>query len=292
MKNKQHTLFENKQQVLFEQVQEFFEQLLSLKSSEKMKQYLKFCARMPNHSTFNSTLVFIQKPSCYYYATKSQWGRFNRKPRRSAKPLLILRPFAPVEFVYDLEDTDGKPLPKDFIYWWKEEKGGISKEKFKNLIKLCEELHIKTSISSTDYLREEGHRTFGIAYRKLDNNEHGIELHPRYNDPEVLQEAFGVLVHEIAHHLLGHLGEIKISKVSSKEVIIIKDARGNDRSVREVEAELTAWLLFSKYGIAKKSAAYMAGWITKQNAKSARIVEVGKTVENIYKMSEGKRWWR
>src|SRR3989338_3386779 len=127
-----------RQQLVIERIQEFFDQIFALKSSDTMRQYLEFCARMPNHSTFNSTLVFIQKPSCYYYATKSQWEkRFNRKLKPSARPLLILFPFAPVEFVYDLEDTVGKPLPKNFIYWWLEEKGGISKEKFENLIKHC-----------------------------------------------------------------------------------------------------------------------------------------------------------
>lgn len=282
-------------QPFFEEVQEFFRQLLVLKSSEKMKQYLEFCSRLPNHSTFNNTLVFIQKPSCYYYATKSQWEkRFGRKPKQLTRPLLILRPFGPVGFVYDLEDTDGKPLPKDFIYWWLEEKGGISKKRFENLIKLCEELQIKTSVASTDYLHKEGHRTFGIAYRKLDDDKRGIELHPKYNDPNELQEAFGVLVHEAAHHLLGHVGELKINiedRSGSREKIVAKDAREIDRSTKEVEAELTAWLLFSKYGIAKKSAAYLAGWITEQNAELARIVEVGKAVENLYKMSGGKRWW-
>ncbi|MEK6840012.1 MAG: hypothetical protein AABX72_03655 [Nanoarchaeota archaeon] len=106
-------------QIIAERVNEFFEQILVLKSSDMMRQYLEFCERVPNHAMFNNTLVFIQKPSCYYYATKSQWKkRFNREPKPFARPLLILFPFAPVEFVYDLEDTDGEPLPKNFIEWW------------------------------------------------------------------------------------------------------------------------------------------------------------------------------
>lgn len=291
---------ENKQQIFIEQVQEFFDQLLALKSSEKLKQYLEFCARMPNHSTFNSTLVFIQKPSCFYYATKSQWEkRFNREPKPSARPLLILFPFAPVEFVYDLADIEGEPLSeKDLTHWWEEENGGISRERMESLIKLCEELGIRFSIASTDYLREKGHMTFGIAHNKADSNERKIELHPRYKDPSFLQEAFGVLVHEVAHHLLGHCGEMRItvqfrrkSVEGFEDIIIAKDARDIDRSSGEVEAELTAYFVFSKYGVTKKSAAYLASWITEQSAKSARIAEVGKAVENIYKMSRVERWW-
>jgi len=198
-----------RQQLVIERIQEFFDQIFALKSSDTMRQYLEFCARMPNHSTFNSTLVFIQKPSCFYYATKTQWEkRFNRKPKPFARPLLILFPFAPVEFVYDLEDIDGEPLAeKDLTHWWIEEKGGISKEKFENLIKLCEELHIKTSIAPSDYLHKEGHKTFGIAYRKLDDNKRGIELHPRYNDPKELAK-------DITSFGWGYKGRVKIKSTS------------------------------------------------------------------------------
>src|SRR3989344_4307294 len=200
-----------RQQLVIERIQEFFDQIFALKSSDTMRQYLEFCARMPNHSTFNSTLVFIQKPSCFYYATKAQWEkRFNRKPKPSARPLLILFPFAPVEFVYDLEDIEGELLSeKDLTYWWLEESGGISRERMETLIRLCEELGIRFSIASTDYLREKGHMTFGVAHSEESGNERTIKLHPRYKDPAFLQEAFGVLIHEVAHHLLGHCGEMR-----------------------------------------------------------------------------------
>jgi len=282
------------------EVQDFFDQLLALKSSEKIEEYLDFCARMPNHSTFNSTLVFIQKPSCFYYATKAQWKKhFNREPKPSARPLLILFPFAPVEFVYDLEDIAGKPLAeKDLIHWWVEESGGILRERMESLIWLCEKLGIRFSIASTDYLREKGNMTFGVATHKMDSNEHTIKLHPRYKDPAFLQEAFGVLIHEVAHHLLGHCGAIhKTVRFRRKDVdgfedvVIAKDASDTDRPSGEVEAELTAYFVFSKYGVAKKSAPYLAGWITKQSAKLVRIAEVGKVVDNIYKMADGERWW-
>lgn len=294
----------SKKQIFIEQVQGFFNKLLALKSSEEMEVYLQFCARMPNHSAFNNTLVFIQKPSCFYYATKSQWkNRFQREPKPSARPLLILFPFAPVEFVYDMEDTEGKPVAeRDFTHWHEEENGGIAQESMEDLIRLCEELDIRFSVASTDYVRESGLMIFGFA-SKSESNERAIKLHPRYKDPAFLQEAFGVLVHEVAHHLLGHLGEIRKTVRFQKKttegiiegfehLVIAKDVRGIiDRPSREVEAELTAYFVFSKYGIAKKSAPYLAGWITKQSTKYVRIAEVGKAADNIYKMSQREQWW-
>src|SRR3989338_1525877 len=142
-----------KTQIIAERVNEFFEHIFALKASDAMKQYLDFCERTIERSAFNNTLVFIQKQDCFYYATKSQWKtRFERTIKDFARPLLILFPFAPVEFVYDLEDTEGKPLPKNFIYWWREGRGDVSEETLDNLMALCGELGIKTSIASTKYI--------------------------------------------------------------------------------------------------------------------------------------------
>lgn len=284
-----------KNQIVAQRVNEFFSQIFKLKASDTMKQYLDFCERTIEHSAFNNTLVFIQKPECFYYATKSQWKkRLNRTIKDFAHPLLILFPFAPVEFVYDLEDTEGDPLPENFIYWWREGRGDISKNTLDNLMTLCSELNIKTSITSSEYIEHHDHKTFGVASKQITSNERSIELHPRYENPDLLQETFGVLVHEIAHHLLGHLGD-KLESVQvrgkNQTVIIAKDCRNNDRGVREVEAELTAWLVFTKLGAKKRSAEYLAGWITERRAEEMRMNEVCKTVDNIYKMSQGERWW-
>ena len=287
-----------KNQIIAERVNELFAQILELKASNLMKQYLDFCERVIEHSAFNNTLVFIQKPSCFYYATKSEWKqRFNREIKDFARPLLILFPFAPVEFVYDLEDTNGDPLPKNFIYWWQEERGDVSKNTLDNLMSLCNELHIKTAIAPSEYIKHYDHKAFGVASKyKLSNerNERSIKLHPRYEDPDLLQEALGVLVHEIAHHLLGHLGGFSVfvqTRDKNQEVVIATKNHNNDRVVREAEAELTAWFVFAKLGAKKRSSEYLAHWLTEGGAKEVRIKEVCKTADNIYKMSQGERWW-
>jgi len=282
-------------QITTERVNEFFAQILKLQTSDVMKQYLDFCERVIEHSSFNNTLVFIQKPSCFYYATKSEWkNRFNREIKNFAHPLLILFPFAPVEFVYDLEDTKGEPLPRNFIYWWKEKRGNITKTTLDNLMSLCNELSIKTSISPSKYINQYDHKTFDVALKDKGSNERSIELHPRYENAILLQETVGVLVHEIAHHLLGHLGYFStFAKIRDKnqEIIIALDNHNCDRGVKELEVELTAWLVFAKLGAKKQSSEYLAGWFTSQGAKEVRINEICKVVDNIYKMSQGERWW-
>ena len=285
-----------KTRIIAERVNEFFEHIFALKASEAMKQYLDFCDRTIERSAFNNTLVFIQKPDCFYYATKSQWKeRFERTIKDFARPLLILFPFAPVEFVYDLEDTEGKPLPKNFIYWWREGRSDVSEGTLGNLFTLCGELGIKTSIASAKYIEHHGYTTFGVASLKELGKERKIELHPRYASSDVRQESLGILIHEIAHHLLGHLGEISVNVPpkdgKERRVIVARAHQENDRGVREVEAELTAWLVFAKFGLEKQSSEYLAGWLTKEGAKGVRMNEICKVVEEIYAMSRKKRWW-
>lgn len=70
--------------------------------------------RLRNFAPFNAMLLNIQKPGLTYAASARDWGlRFNRHPKRDARPLLILWPFGPVALVYDVLDTEGDPLPED-----------------------------------------------------------------------------------------------------------------------------------------------------------------------------------
>ena len=69
-------------------------------------------ARFPNYSPFNALLLYIQNPNASFVATAGTWRkRFNRRPRATATPLMILAPMSPIRFVFDLEDTEGDPVP-------------------------------------------------------------------------------------------------------------------------------------------------------------------------------------
>ena len=59
-------------------------------------------------------LLQIQKPGLSFAASACDWWEgFERRPKEGARPLLILWPFGPVAFVYDVLDTEGKLLPED-----------------------------------------------------------------------------------------------------------------------------------------------------------------------------------
>lgn len=84
------------------------------KKGRDYKELLDFAARLPNMAPFNAMLIQLQKPGVAYVASAREWRRrFNRRPKEGARPLLILVPFSPVGLVYDLQDTEGDPVPKD-----------------------------------------------------------------------------------------------------------------------------------------------------------------------------------
>lgn len=78
------------------------------------RELLEFINRLPHIAPFNGLLLNIQKPGLRFAAFERDWlSIFGRTIWEGARPLVILWPFGPVAFVYDIEDTEGAPLPVD-----------------------------------------------------------------------------------------------------------------------------------------------------------------------------------
>ena len=257
----------DKQQKIYADINELFNQILELKDSQALKNFLVFLQRVPTHAPFNTALVFAQNPECRYYATAKQWKeKFNKKIKQDARPMVILAPFSPVDFVYDIKDTEGdQNIDEQLLYWWQEQEGKFDEKVIEKTIKNCLKLNIKIKyLSRKEYSSDKNFNAFG--YAKNDRQEKSIVLSHRYNDKKFLSEEYGTLCHEIAHHLLGHLGEIRISsKDPKKSKKVAPDKQDKPRDIKELEAELTAWIVFSFWKVEKRSAGYMADWLIDKN---------------------------
>ena len=83
-------------------------------SSEAIEELFAFTVRLREFAPFNAMLLHIQKPGLTHAATAHDWWqRFGRVPKKGARPLLVLRMKGPVDFVFDVQDTEGKDLPAD-----------------------------------------------------------------------------------------------------------------------------------------------------------------------------------
>lgn len=91
---------------------DLFIRSLAYRQSKSYFELLKFIAKFPSYKPFNRLLLHTQNPNVTFVATPRQWDRdFSRTIKPEARPLVILQPFAPVLFVFDLADTQGGPLP-------------------------------------------------------------------------------------------------------------------------------------------------------------------------------------
>src|SRR5690606_19987291 len=96
---------------------------------------IKFIKKFPRIAPYNAMLIHIQKPGSSYVASANDWKKkFNRTIMPGARPLVILRPFVPVAFVFELIDTEGEePFPEELLNPSTVE-GKLSKTIFDNLV--------------------------------------------------------------------------------------------------------------------------------------------------------------
>ena len=95
---------------------EIFTSLARFKSSQGFVELMQFIARFPRYSTFNGLLLYLQNPSATYVATARTWAQKHKRfPKAVARPLVILAPMAPILFLFDIQDTEGAPVPSRLL---------------------------------------------------------------------------------------------------------------------------------------------------------------------------------
>lgn len=94
-----------------------YQHAASYRDSREFKELLDFCARFRTLSPYNAMLVQMQMPTAEYVLTAAEWKRkHNRILFPHARPILVLVPFGPVEYVFDLSETTHDPNePKDLF---------------------------------------------------------------------------------------------------------------------------------------------------------------------------------
>jgi len=238
-------------------------------TAARIKELLEFTARLRHIAPFNAMLLHIQKPGLSYAARGKDWKkRFRRHIKENARPLVILRNFGPVEFVYDILDTEGPDLPDSAFAF-----PAAGMVPFKWMIEAERRLRSKSiELAWIDH----GDHSAGHA-RRLHNfndhnqlNEFGIGINR--NHPPTTQAV--TLFHELAHVYLGHCG--------ADEKRGIKFNRPSDYALLEVEAETVAYLVAKRTGLTPRSESYLDRY---QGAFSKldlhRIMKVASALEKL-----------
>lgn len=201
-----------------------------------------FVSRLRGLAPFNAMLIHIQKPGITHVATARDWAAsFDRYPKPDARPLIVLRSMGPVDFVFDLLDTEGADLPDGAFCF--PVIGWVSDDDFNSYLRLVEKAGIAVKhVDSGDAFAGQ------INCTSWDGDKTKIyEIALNGNHPATVQLV--TLAHELAHLFLGHLGGDLRRKV--------RDRSSTHDGVCEVEAEAVAWLVARRNGLKSRSESYL-----------------------------------
>jgi hypothetical protein len=216
--------------------------------SKDYKELLDFAVRLPNFAPFNAMLLQIQKPGLSFAASAHDWETlFGRRPKEDARPLLILWPFGPVALVYDELDTAGKELPRDVRSFFA--RGPIDSKQIRRFRFLMEGRSIHSKMIDAGDRRAGSIRLLERPVKPKESFHYGMAINVNH-EPAV---QFVTIAHELAHLLLGHLGQDSKLKVPGRT--------GLTREKQEFEAESVAYLVCKRNGVESASETYLADFV-------------------------------
>lgn len=248
--------------------------------SEKYKTYLNTMSKFHNYSFNNTMLIAMQKPDATLVAGFKAWQKnFDRHVKKGEKAIRILAP-APYKIkeerdkidpvtqellldkdgnpqkeeveitipafravsVFDLSQTDGKPIPELTA---KELLSDV--EGYQDMIRAVE------AISPVPIELEE---IAGDSKGYYDREAKRIAVQENMSESQTLK----TMIHEVAH-----------SKLHSKEVEQDEQMK-KDRNTKEVEAESIAYTICQHFGVdtSDYSFGYIAGWSSGRDTKELR----------------------
>ena len=174
------------------------------------------------------------------------WNRFRRAPTSGARPLLVLRTMGPVDFFFDILDTEGRELPLDAFSF--PTLGNLTEGRFAGLLASVarEELEI-VELDAGDA------RAGWIRLLTRSKSPNGKNLYRlAYNRNHPPPTRFVTIAHELAHLYLGHLGRDRGRRVPDRGITPL--------ALKEVEAEMTAYLVARRNGLRPRSESYLANY--------------------------------
>jgi antirestriction protein ArdC len=246
------------------------------RQSDLFRNYLKASAAFWNYSWCNQMLIWRQKPDASYVGGFNTWLKCGRYVRRGEKGIAILAPmffkdkkqmadsseeetkriWFKVVYVFDISQTDGTPLPELPT----KAVGQRGEDMLNRLLAFAQSCGIAVRFVEKCSLN-------GAA-----GTSRGNEIEIRTSETDVATQA-ATLAHEIAHSLLHWTADGK--RITSR------DGKEIDRQQRELEAEATAYVVCSYFGIQSPSDFYLATYSVTPAMLLAAVETIATTVKTI-----------
>ncbi len=239
------------------------------RQSQLFRDYLRASAAFWDYSWHNQMLIWRQKPDASFVGGFNTWLRCGRYVRKGEKGIAILAPmffkdkrqtadgseaetqriWFKAVYVFDISQTDGTPLP-DLPTKSVGERG---QDMLTRLLRFAESRGITVRFVEKCKLN-------GAA-----GTSKGTEIEIRTTDTDGTTQA-ATLAHEIAHSLLHWTAE--------GQKVITREGKEIDKRQRELEAEATAYVVCSYFGIQSPSDFYLATY----SVTPAMLIEAVETI--------------
>jgi hypothetical protein len=248
---------------------ELFTQSRKFRQSNKFSEAVNFIAKFRDYSPFNNMLVYLQSPLATYVATANHWFKtFRRTIKEGARPIIIIAPRTPVLLLYDVEDTEGPPLPAK-LEMFSKTSGRFDPGLLHRTLKNCERDKILVERKDLPALRA------GLATMRLREANWKARIWIRCELDEA--SAYAVLCHELAHVYLGHLGASKLCNWPHRPKVSHASA--------EIEAEAAAYIVCRRAGLKTHSAEYLSTFLADssefENVSLDLITRVASRIEEM-----------
>jgi antirestriction protein ArdC len=271
---------ENKAAELNAGIRRTIEQLASetdaARQSQLFRDYLRTSAAFWDYSWHNQMLIWKQKPDASFVGGFHTWLKCGRYVRKGEKGIAILAPmffkdkrqtadgveaetrriWFKVVYVFDISQTDGSPLPELPT----KSVGERGQDMLARLMFFAVSRGITVKFVEKCSLN-------GAA-----GTSRGTEIEIRTSETDRTTQA-ATLAHEIAHSLLHFTPDGKR--------ITTRDGKEIDKQQRELEAEATAYVVGSYFGIQSPSDFYLAAYKVTPAMLLEAVETIAATVKTV-----------
>jgi hypothetical protein len=223
-------------------------------------------------------LLHIQKPGLTHAATaRDWWHRFGRVPKKGTRPLLVLRTKGPIDFVFDILDTEGRDVPVDAFSF--PTFGDLNDNRFGEFMQAVKKERIDLVVLEAGDGQAGWVKLLTPTTAKAGKNVYQLA----YNRNHPAATRFVTVAHELAHLYLGHLGDDPGRRV--------RDRRDTSLAVMEVEAEMVAYLVAMRSGLKPRSESYLTNYKGAfESLNLDGVMRAANAVETAMGIASHKLW--
>jgi hypothetical protein len=292
------------------QVRQLIKLAIESPTIQGLAEFLDFTTRFRRLAVWNARMAYIQRPGARVIASEFEWRSIGRHVLPDAVPIIILWPFSPIRFVYELEDT-GPPIDREQINDPFAVKGEFRPRVLSTLTSsLKQQRHFKVKIESRRHgfsyagsaaaqgvlpiaqlsglLGNDGVIGTFVRENVVSNSQCDKDGIPRFrvtvNDRLEPKERLVTIAHDLGHIFCGHLGACA-SRSGKDEESGWPDRRHVSRHEKEVEAEAVAHLVASRAGLVTGSAAYLKTHAQRADMKKVDVELIVRAAARIERLA-------